>query len=252
MNQQAAKQDQVQKFYDCEAESYDASRYESQRGRRRDRFHKEVLARLLDDPTAEESATDRQLLEVGCGTGRFLAALAAAGQQVTGTDLSQKMLDQARVRLESAGIDNVSLIQTSSLPFPDSTFSAVYSIFVVNLVPDYNELFAKVARVLKPDGLFVFNVPNLTSCYWPFGVVINRRQRTSTSNAVGGRYSHWFSRREWRDSLGHAGFRVESVLGEPPWCGVVEQCAPLSGELPAASICKSLFIRARLNRSVTT
>jgi hypothetical protein len=113
----------------------------------------------------------------------------------------------------------------------------------VNLIPEYQQLFAAVARVLEPNGVFVFNVPNLTSCYWPIGAIINYRQRTATTNATGARYSHWFSRREWRRSLERSGFCVETVVGEPPWCGIFERCSPLGGA--RTWICKSLFIKAR-------
>ncbi len=56
MTHHASAQDQVQRFYDTEADSYDASRYETQRGRRRDQFHKNLVLELLktgsSDPTA--------------------------------------------------------------------------------------------------------------------------------------------------------------------------------------------------------
>ena len=251
MQHNVTTQGQVQRFYDVEAASYDASRYESPRGRRRDRFHKALLLRLLRSASDESLIDPPQspVLEIGCGTGRLLEFVATSGYQVTGVDLSEKMLEQARVRLDAAGLHDVHLLHSSDLPFPPGTFSAAYSVFVVNLIPDFQQFFCKVAKVLEPGGAFIFNVPNRSSVYWPFGTVINWRRRTSTANAAGARYSHWFTRRECFDALGNAGFTVDSVWGEPPWCGQLDDCRAVPGESAAALLCKSLFIRARLNKS---
>src|SRR5918993_5294276 len=48
------------------------------------------LAEVVGDP----------ILELGCGTGRVLAPLAAAGHRITGIDLSPPMLERARATLQ--------------------------------------------------------------------------------------------------------------------------------------------------------
>ncbi len=53
-----------------------------------------ALARRSGDP----------VLELGCGTGRVLSVLAAAGFQCTGVDASEAMLARARTRLEGLGL----------------------------------------------------------------------------------------------------------------------------------------------------
>ena len=50
------------------------------------------LAEVVGDP----------ILELGCGTGRVLAPLAAAGHRITGIDRSRPMLDRARAVLQIA------------------------------------------------------------------------------------------------------------------------------------------------------
>ena len=44
-------------------------------------------------------AAGRPILELGCGTGRVLLPLARAGHEVTGIDLSERMLDVCRAKL---------------------------------------------------------------------------------------------------------------------------------------------------------
>ena len=237
----APEQRQVEHFYDQEAKTYDMTRYESKYGLRKDRFHKALLCDLLDT----SSLQDGRVLEVGCGTGRFLCELRSRGINVCGVDISQGMLDKARARLEQHGFDDVPLYRTDSLPFDHGSFAAVYSIFVVNLIPDYRALFQRVAKVVKPGGLFVFNVPNLSSIFLPIGLYVNSRGKTVTWNNTGYRYCHWFWRKEWQRALADAGFTVERVAGQPPWCGRVENCSPLNGRGPGGLISRTVFIKAR-------
>lgn len=59
------------------------------------------------------------VLELGCGTGRVLIPLAAAGHRVTGVDVSPALLARARAKVEAAGLRaRIALVQ-SALPGPD-------------------------------------------------------------------------------------------------------------------------------------
>jgi SAM-dependent methyltransferase len=58
-----------------------------------------------------------RLLDVGCGTGRHLVPLAAAGFRVTGVDLSPAMLAQARARADAAGVE-VALVEADARALP--------------------------------------------------------------------------------------------------------------------------------------
>ncbi len=61
---------------------------------------------------AQDFALDRTILELGCGSGRTLVPLAAAGLQVVGLDHSRAMLDRARQRLQAeASLDRATLVQ---------------------------------------------------------------------------------------------------------------------------------------------
>src|SRR5262245_45699042 len=47
------------------------------------------------------------VLELGCGTGRLLTAIAQAGFRVTGVDRSQAMLDRARVKIAESNLEDL-------------------------------------------------------------------------------------------------------------------------------------------------
>jgi SAM-dependent methyltransferase len=102
-----------------------------------------LLLRLLGEPTGS-------LLDVGCGTGSFTAALAGRGWDVTGVDVSEDMLRRARAK----GVHAVQA-DASSLPFEDESFDAVVSVFTTTDVDDLGAVLREIVRVLRPDAPLV-------------------------------------------------------------------------------------------------
>ncbi len=98
------------------------------------------------------------VLEIGCGTGRFARAAAAAGMVVTAVDVSAVMLDYVRRKAAEAG----TAVATRHAGFltmglPDGAFDAAVSGLALHHLPDLWKLAAlrNVARALKPGGRFV-------------------------------------------------------------------------------------------------
>jgi phosphatidylethanolamine/phosphatidyl-N-methylethanolamine N-methyltransferase len=97
-----------------------------------------------------------QVLEVGVGTG-INAALYPRTCQVTGIDFSAPMLEKARERVVSKGIENVRLMEmdAASLTFPDNSFDIVYAPYVISVVPDPVKVVQEMRRVCKPGGKII-------------------------------------------------------------------------------------------------
>jgi SAM-dependent methyltransferase len=94
-------------------------------------------------------------LDVGCGTGVHLAALAGAGWSVVGVDASA---DQLRVARHRARSPVAALVQgdIAAIPFADGSFDLVLSAFTHTDVDDFATLVREVHRILQPDGRFVY------------------------------------------------------------------------------------------------
>ena len=138
---------------------------------------RDLVARLPATPL-----TGRRILEVACGTGRLTRELcdrfmstdadasvdAAHTTTIVATDLSEGMLDVARVAVsassESAAFAVASRTLTferadaQALPFADASFDLIVAQFGYMLMGDRAQALAEARRVLKPAGAFVFSV----------------------------------------------------------------------------------------------
>ena len=101
-----------------------------------------------------------RVLEIAAGTGVVTRALASAlpeSVSIVATDLNQAMLDHA------SAVGTKRAVQwrqadAMRLPFRDGTFDAVVCQFGVMFFPDKSKAFSEARRVLRPGGVFFFNV----------------------------------------------------------------------------------------------
>ena len=92
------------------------------------------------------------VLDLGCGTGRWLAELATRSpQSLIGVDLSPEMLGQARQKTSSAAY--LVLADSGTLPFPRASADLVLCSFLASYVTDLTTFVEQVRRVLRPGGI---------------------------------------------------------------------------------------------------
>lgn len=115
-----------------------------------------------DDLAARLSVTPgMRVLETACGTGivteRIGARLAGQGSLVA-TDLNEAMFAHGRTRLPRASHIEWRQADATNLPFPDRSFDAAVTQFGLMFYPDKAAGLREAFRVLKPGGLYLFNV----------------------------------------------------------------------------------------------
>lgn len=93
-----------------------------------------------------------RILDLGCGTGRYLRRLASGLYRVTAMDVSRGML--ARAQRGSGRRRDTRWLQASvtALPFRPGSFDRIMSGLVIDHVQTPAELFGGIASVLAPDG----------------------------------------------------------------------------------------------------
>lgn len=101
-----------------------------------------------------------QLLDVACGTGRFLREVRRAypAMVLTGLDLSRPYLDEAERHLDDLRAVRWLEANAEAIPLPDGTQDVVTTIYLFHeLPPDVRRIvILEMVRVLKPGGLLVF------------------------------------------------------------------------------------------------
>ena len=97
---------------------------------------------------------DSQVLDVGCGSGRWTRYLAPRAGFIEAVDPSHAVVsaqgflaDLDNVRLTQAGVDE--------LPFPNDSFDFVFSLGVLHHIPDTGAAMRRCVEELKPGGYFL-------------------------------------------------------------------------------------------------
>jgi 2-polyprenyl-6-hydroxyphenyl methylase/3-demethylubiquinone-9 3-methyltransferase len=103
----------------------------------------------------------KQVLDLGCAGGFMAEALADRGAIVTGLDPAGEAIAAARAHAAQTGrAIRYDVGVGEALPYPDTTFDAVVCVDVLEHVQDLSRVMAEVTRVLRPDGLFLFDTIN--------------------------------------------------------------------------------------------
>ena len=93
-----------------------------------------------------------RILEVGCGRGFLTREVQRIAPATTGIDLNAEAVASS-VAYGSRVMD------ARQLDFPDASFDKIYSFHAIEHIPDLAEVFAEMARVLKPGGKILLVYP---------------------------------------------------------------------------------------------
>jgi ubiquinone/menaquinone biosynthesis C-methylase UbiE len=179
----------------------------------------------------------RAVLDVGCGPGAWLPALAETNSRVVGVDIDESSLALAKIR--GAGVDNIELqrMAAESLDFADGTFDAVTCVSTLPYV-DQRATIAQMARVLTPDGSLVIGTAgpgyyakhivegsahlDLAAIRYGADPLAIACVRTLGGSGVARQAVQSWSPQAVRAILERGGFRVERVLrnvdaADPTW-----------------------------------
>jgi SAM-dependent methyltransferase len=129
------------------------------------KFYDKYLVPLIFQPYADDLARRvasmdiSRVLEIAAGTGVVTRAMASLPGKfsIVASDLNPAMLEEAAA-IGTARAVKWQQADAMSLPFPDEEFDAVVCQFGAMFFPDKGKAFAETRRVLKPGGVFLFNV----------------------------------------------------------------------------------------------
>jgi len=99
---------------------------------------------------------DGRILDVGCGRGYILSKVPSEHRQLFGFDISLEGIEQAKQRVKEG---NFYLGDASNIPFKSDTFDCLICSELLEHIQGDDPI-TECYRVLKPDGIALFTVPN--------------------------------------------------------------------------------------------
>jgi SAM-dependent methyltransferase len=115
----------------------------------------------LTDAVAYHVPAGGSVLDLGCGSGELVRAIATHGMRMTGCDISWEMLHIAVAADTSGSIDWVELEPGwQVLPFRAKAFDAVVASSVLEYVDEPVAVLRECCRVLRPGGIVLCTVPD--------------------------------------------------------------------------------------------
>ena len=102
------------------------------------------------------SASDN-VLEVGCGTGTTALLLAPSVKQIAASDISSRMIEIAREKAVTQGVENVRFDRGTLFDedLEKGAFDVVMAFNFLHLLEDISGAVHRVHELLKPGGLFI-------------------------------------------------------------------------------------------------
>ena len=97
--------------------------------------------------------SDKEILDFGGGTGLLTLTLAKQAKSVTLVDISEKMLEQARLKAEQQDIKNIQFLEQDLLKNPlEKEFDCIVVSRVLHHMPDLDAALSLFHQHLKEDG----------------------------------------------------------------------------------------------------
>ncbi len=146
------------------------------------------------------AASPGTMLDIGCATGQFMAAMHDRGWEVKGIELSDYAAEYGRntlgLSIETGTLEDVT--------FPDDSFDLITLWDVFEHVNDPQKTLAEITRILKPGGILAMSLPNPT-CFEAklFGSTWIGWERP--------RHLHLFTPKVLKSYLSDVGFIVQSL-----------------------------------------
>ena len=138
------------------------------------------------------AGSKERILDVASGTGAVLTELQKLGW-AGGVDFSPLAMEFCRDR----GLPNLMVGNAETLPVRSSEFDAVVSLDTLEHVPDDEAAVSEIARVLKPGGVLILNVPAFKWLWGPHDVALMHQRR--------------YTKRQIRELLERHGLKLEKL-----------------------------------------
>lgn len=160
-----------------------------------------------------------KVLDVACGDGRNILSIVNIAGTITGIDIEQKAVDDAKKRLEDYSNVEIMLGDAFDLPFDDKTYdTAILSMTLVNFNNEKQKALSEMKRVIKEDCQIIISVYSEDSLdkrldmYRKIEIPIEEVQKNKVvfSESIGAYISEQFSISEIKEMIKPIGLIIEN------------------------------------------
>jgi len=146
------------------------------------------MAKYLDRVERKDEATNIKIIEktrnrlkisdnvldYGCGTGTAAIEIARSVNNVTGIDISSKMIEAAKRKTVELKVENIDFAQTTIFDekLKKGSFDVILCFHLLHLVEDMPKVMQRINELLKPGGLIISATPCIRGTFlgvllWP-------------------------------------------------------------------------------------
>lgn len=146
-----------------------------------------------------------KILEFGCGTGSTAITHSSYVKKIRAIDVSDKMIEIAKAKADSKGIDNIDFEVTTldDLVCEKNSFDVILGLSILHLLPNWKESISNVHQLLKPNGVFISSTPCMKHL-WPLRLLAPLGQFLRLIPSLS-----FFNTEELKQSLIASGFEIE-------------------------------------------
>jgi len=175
----------------------------------------------------------KAVLDLGCAGGFMAEALDDRGAHVTGIDPAKESIAAARAHAQERAI-TYDVGVGEALPYSDCTFDTVVCVDVLEHVLDVDAVLKEVHRVLKPEGMFLFDTINRNALARLAAITL-----AEDILKLLPRGTHdpdkFIKPTELGSAMRAAGFRLGPLTGLGPW-GINRRGDMIFGQLPLKTV----------------
>lgn len=143
------RKERIVRYWGKRSESFLEQRRAELHSHMADRWRREITSRIPDEKKLK-------ILDVGCGTGFFAILMAKQGHEVTGTDLTPEMVENASILAKEEGVAcEFHIMDAENLQFADESFDVILSRNLTWTLPDAKKAYKEWMRVLKKGGVLL-------------------------------------------------------------------------------------------------
>ncbi|MFH1457315.1 MAG: class I SAM-dependent methyltransferase [Patescibacteria group bacterium] len=176
------------------------------------KFEKHRSARVIELVSNEQY---NSIIDIGCNRGNLLRRLKKKvnPEKISGIDISDVAIKDIKSVFtdipENFSVHNID----TKTPFLDNSFDLVTMVAVLEHVFDPIVVIKEVHRIMKKDGVFIVEVPNIAFIKYRINLFFGKRPRTSWGYGWDGGHLQYFTRKDLVKFLEKTDFEIVKKTG---------------------------------------